>query len=97
MRVDEIMDKKSSDHEILVYATEQDRVIITQDLDFSLLLALGKYKKPSVINLRVEDNRPDNVTDRIIEVAAQIESELQNGVVVSVDEITARYRNLPIV
>jgi len=97
VRVDEIMDNKSKDHEILAYAGEQDKVIITQDLDFSLLLALGKYKKPSVINLRLEDNRPDTVTGRIIEVTGQMESELQKGIIVSVDEISARYRMLPIV
>ena len=35
-------------------------------------------------------------TNRIIEIVNELEKELSEGVVVSVDEISARYRNLPI-
>jgi predicted nuclease of predicted toxin-antitoxin system len=81
VRVPEIMDIKSKDLQILTYAREHNRVVITQDLDFSSLLALSGYEKPSVINLRVDNARPDFIT---------------RGIVVSVDEISARYRSLPI-
>lgn len=96
IRVSEIMDKKSPDLEILAYAREHNKVIITQDLDFSRLLAVGRYSKPSVINLRLEIANPDRVANRIIDVVTAMEEELKAGLVVSVDETTARYQNLPL-
>ena len=96
IRVSEVMDEKSKDIDVLVYAQKQNRVVITQDLDFSQILALRGYAKPSLINLRFENARPDFVTARIIDVVASMEKELEEGVVVTVDETSARYKNLPI-
>jgi len=96
VRIPEIMDSKSKDIYILTYARDHNKVVITQDLDFSSLLALGGYEKPSVINLRFENAKPDFITNRIIEIVKELERELDKGIVVSVDEISARYRNLPI-
>ncbi len=96
IRVSEVMDKKSKDIEIIEYAREHDRIIITHDLDFSMLLAIKSYRKPSVINLRLENIRHENVTKYILEVVNRLSKELSEGVVVSVDEKSARYRNLPI-
>jgi len=45
-RVSEVMDKGSKDIDILIYAQRQNKVVITQDLDFSTLLALRGYTKP---------------------------------------------------
>jgi predicted nuclease of predicted toxin-antitoxin system len=96
VRVPEIMDSKSKDIDILTYAREHNKVVVTQDLDFSSLLALRGYEKPSVINLRFENAKPGFITNRIIEIVSELEKELNEGIVVSVDEISARYRNLPI-
>lgn len=96
IRVSEILDRKTKDIEILSYAKDHNKVIITQDMDFSTLLAVRGFSKPSVINLRFANARPDFVTDRIIEIAGEMEKELEEGIVISVDETSARYRNLPI-
>ena len=96
VRVSEVMDRGSKDIDILIYAQQQNKVVITQDLDFSAILALSGYEKPSLINLRLENPRPDLVTSRIIEVVSTMEKELEEGVVVTIDETTARYRNLPV-
>lgn len=96
IRVSEIMDIRSKDTEILLYAKENDRVVITQDVDFSTLLAISGFKKPSVINLRLEENRPDTVTKRLLMAVAGMENELAEGAVLSVDEVSIRYRLLPI-
>jgi predicted nuclease of predicted toxin-antitoxin system len=82
VRVPEVMDRKSKDADILAYARDHDKVVITQDLDFSMILALGGYTKPSLINLRLENARPDFVTSRIIDVISIMERELRQGVVV---------------
>ncbi len=96
IRVSEVLDKKTKDIEILTYAQDHNKVIIIQDLDFSTLLALRGFRKPSVINLRFGNARADFVMDRIIEIVSEIGKELEEGIVVSVDETSARYRNLPI-
>ena len=96
LRVSELMDPGSKDIEILSYAREHNKVLITQDLDFSSLLAVGGYEKPSVINLPLENARPDYVTERIIATVSELEKELELGIIVSVDEASARYRSLPI-
>jgi predicted nuclease of predicted toxin-antitoxin system len=90
------MDSNSKDKEVLAYARDNNKILITQDLDFSMLLAVGGYNKPSVINLRLKKANPDDVTERIMEVVSAMAKELGEGVVISVDETTARYRNLPI-
>ena len=54
VRVSEVMDSKSKDITIIAYAREHNKVIITQDLDFSMLLAVREYENPSVINLRLD-------------------------------------------
>ena len=96
IRVSEIMDVKTKDIKLINYARKNNKVFITQDLDFSMLLAVSGYEKPSVINLRLENAKPDFITNRIIEVVSELEKELEEGIVVSVDEISSRYRNLPI-
>ena len=61
-----------------------------------MLLAVGGYQKPSVINLRLNNAKPNFITMRIIEIVYEMEKELREGIVVSVDETSARFRNLPI-
>jgi predicted nuclease of predicted toxin-antitoxin system len=96
IRVSEVMDVRTDDIDILNYAREHNQVVITHDLDFSELLAVNGLDSPSVINLRLENMHPDFVTQRIIDIVSQLEDELKKRIVVSVNEISARYRNLPI-
>jgi predicted nuclease of predicted toxin-antitoxin system len=43
---------RSSDLEILLYAKEQDRIVVTADLDFPRLLALLGLQRPGVVLFR---------------------------------------------
>jgi hypothetical protein len=43
LRVSEVMDQSTKDLVILGYAREHDKIIITQDLDFSKLLAIQGF------------------------------------------------------
>lgn len=96
VRVSEVMDVRTSDLDILDYAGDEGMIVISHDLDFSELLAVHGYSRPSVINLRLGDVELDFVTQRIVDVVSQLEAELRQGIVVSVDDTSARYRNLPI-
>ncbi len=96
MRVSEVMDKSAKDLDVLEHASRHDMVIITQDLDFSMLLAVKGYGKPSLVNVRLEEAKPAYVTSRIIDTVLTLEPELAKGAVVTVDETSVRYRYLPI-
>lgn len=96
VRVSSVLPATSSDAEILALAREQDRVIITQDLDFSTLLALGGFTRPSVITLRLGNTDPAMVTARLRTVMAQIVQALDKGSAVTVDDTSVRIRLLPI-
>ena len=96
IRIPEVMDARSRDIEVLRYAEQNNKVLITHDLDFSMLLAVGGYQKPSVINLRIENAKPDSVAQRIIDIVSTMEKELSEGAIVSVDETSIRYRTLPV-
>ena len=96
VRVSDVLEGRSSDAEILEYARQHGQIVVTQDLDFSALLAIGGHTGPSVITLRLEDARPVIVTRRLLDVVSALKQELSEGMIVSADETTARYRFLPI-
>jgi predicted nuclease of predicted toxin-antitoxin system len=96
IRFSDVMHKSTRDLDLLEYARQHSLVVITQDLDFSMLLALKGYEKPSLINVRVEETKPDFVTSRIVDTVSELEAELRKGAVVTVDENSVRYRYLPI-
>ena len=96
VRVSDVLHANAKDEDILSFARRNNRVLITQDLDFSALLAIGGYAGPSVISLRLEDPQPLSVARRLIDVVSELGGQLTEGIIVSVDESCARYRNLPI-
>ena len=58
------------DAEIMEKATEERRVVLTFDLDFSDLLALGIRNSPSVIIFRLHNETPASVNPRLEQVLA---------------------------
>ena len=67
VRVSNLTLATASDTEILELARNDNRVIITQDLDFSALLALGGHDRPSLITLRLSNTDPAFVTQRLLQ------------------------------
>ena len=95
-RVSSLLPVNAADAEILELARRQGWVVITQDLDFSALLALGGYDHPSLVTLRLTKTDPSVVTQRLRRVLPQIEDFLSGGNAVTVDDTTIRVRKLPI-
>ena len=96
VRVSTLLPANASDAEILVLARRQNRVVITQDLDFSALLALGGHAQPSLITLRLSNTDPSLVTERLRQIVPQSEQALQEGSALTVDDSSLRIRRLPI-
>ena len=95
VRVNTVLSPSASDEQILSYCRERDTVVITEDMDFSALLALSGYEKPSVISLRLSFSNPETVADRLIHILPLCEASLTMGCVVSVSDEAIRTRRLP--
>ncbi len=96
IRVSQILAANASDLEILDLARREDRVVITQDLDFSMLLALGGHQRPSLITLRLSTSDPETVTRRLLQIFDRIEEAVESGSAVTVEDTQLRIRRLPI-
>jgi predicted nuclease of predicted toxin-antitoxin system len=96
VRVSSLLPANASDENILGLARQQGCVVITQDMDFSALLALGGYDQPSLVTLRLLNTDPDVVTQRLRQVLPQVEAALRCGCAVTVEDHAVRVRQLPI-
>ena len=96
IRVTDKLSAASSDNEIIQLAYQEQAVIITQDLDFSAIIAQSGLNGPSVVSLRVAHAKPDMITQLLTIVLPRIEVELTEGAIVSIDETEYRIRKLPV-
>ena len=96
IRVSHRLPVNASDQEILELARREERVVVTQDLDFSTLLALGGYDRPSLITLRLSASDPETITRRLLETLPQVQKVLQQGCAVTMEDEVVRIRSLPI-
>jgi predicted nuclease of predicted toxin-antitoxin system len=87
---------RMSDGDILEKARQENRILLTHDLDFGELLAASGGSLPSVIIFRLKDMRSANVNRHLSGIIQQQTETLLNGVVISVTEKKIRVRALPI-
>lgn len=88
--------QRAPDSDVVDRARADSSVIVTFDLDFGDVLALGVLDKPSVIIFRLADERPDSVNARLATVIAERSSELETGSLILVEDARYRVRKLPI-
>lgn len=86
----------ASDPEIMAYARAHGYAVLTQDLDFSAILAVTQGKKPSVIQIRADDLNPNVIGDQVIAALVKSEPELERGALVTIDPKRTRVRLLPL-
>ena len=84
------------DELIFQYAKDNTRIILSQDLDFTRMLALRGDSLPSVIQLRVDCPLPECIGKEVLFVLESFAAELDAGCLVSVDFNTQRLRLLPL-
>lgn len=82
--------------EIMEYARSQNLVILTQDLDFTTLLAFSKDKKPSVVQLRTENAAPSAIGVAVVKALRRAESMLGEGALLTIDTKRVRLHILPL-
>jgi len=86
----------TSDSAIMGYARANGFVVLTHDLDFGTLLAIGGASSPSVIQLRAQDILPDVLGTILLRSLEEIRPQLESGALVTIEPGRHRIRLLPI-
>jgi len=87
----------AEDQVILARAGAEDRILISADSDFAMLLATYRRTKPSFVLFREPDIiRPADYASTILLNLPAIEQELLAGCVATIRRGRVRVRNLPI-
>lgn len=87
----------ATDAEIFARAASEDRVVISADTDFGVLLALRHETKPSVILLRLGAlRRPAEQVSLLLANLPNIEDALAAGSIVTFRSNLVRIRSLPL-
>jgi len=84
------------DDKILQLARQEQRIVLTFDLDFGDLLAAGSHELPSVVIFRLQNQTPGSVTPRLLNLIRERTADLEAGVIVIIEEGRYRLRRLPI-
>ncbi len=96
IRSSEVLAPTASDQEIIDFAFAHQRAVLTQDLDFSTLIALSGKTSPSLISLRLAHARSDYVNSILERVLPVIQEDVEAGAIVTVEDRRIRRRRLPI-
>jgi predicted nuclease of predicted toxin-antitoxin system len=84
------------DSEILTWANEHGFVLITNDLDFSSILAASTAAAPSVVQIRTQDLLSDAVVGVVVHALEAHRDHIEHGALLSIDEAATRVRLLPL-
>ena len=84
------------DVEILTWANEHHFVVVTNDLDFSAILAAGAVDGPSVVQLRTQDLLSETAARIVVRALEAHREEIERGALLSIDEAGTRVRVLPL-
>lgn len=84
------------DADIMSWAVDNSRVVLTADLDFGTLLAASKAPLPSVVQLRAPNTPAAASGPKVIEALRQSAIDLDNGALVTIHADRFRIRPLPI-
>jgi predicted nuclease of predicted toxin-antitoxin system len=87
---------EATDLEIMQYAKRTDSVVLTNDLDFSAILATTGGYKPSVAQIRANDVRPETIGKQVVDALLQAAEELNSGALVTVLPSLSKVRILPL-
>jgi predicted nuclease of predicted toxin-antitoxin system len=91
-----IGDPRASDIVIMTWAREHDYVVLTHDLDFTTLLATTSAAGPSVVQVRAQDVTATELVTIVVRAIRAHIVELGQGALVTIDEVSARVRVLPL-
>jgi predicted nuclease of predicted toxin-antitoxin system len=80
----------------MTWAAEHGFIVLTNDLDFGIALATANTEKPSVVQIRGDDLRPASIGNQVNQALRQMQAELAEGALVTIDPKRTRLRLLPL-
>ena len=86
----------ASDIEIMNYAKANNYIVFTHDLDFSAILAINHYQKPSVIQIRTGDISPAISGQLVINALFAATAEIEKGALITINLKKTRLHILPL-
>jgi len=92
----QVGDLRATDAAIMRWARDGGYIVLTSDLDFSAMLATSGAAEPSVLQVRTQDVFPESLGAQVIRVLLEQSDALESGAIITIDEIAARVRILPI-
>ena len=84
------------DTEIMEWARINKFTVFTHDLDFGSLLFSTNATSPSVMQLRMEDIRPQSSSKIVITALKETEEAINQGAIITIDPRKSRIRLLPL-
>lgn len=87
---------KAEDRAIFDHAHQSRAIILTQDLDFGVILAQTNATSPSVVLLRLTDVDPGTTGARVVAALHTCARELADGAILTIDDNRHRVRLLPL-
>jgi predicted nuclease of predicted toxin-antitoxin system len=96
VHVRELEMQRAEDRVLVEKARMDARVVLTFDLDFGEILALGAVDRPSVVIFRLTDERAESVNRQIEAVLSEQAAALESGALILVEDTRYRIRRLPI-
>ena len=87
---------RSTDPAVMQMARNEERILLTHDLDFGELIAASGANAPSVIIFRLRNMKPKNVNRFLNAIITEHRDALEKGAIVSVTEGQVRVRLLPL-
>ena len=88
--------ERASDDEILKRARNEQRIILTADLDYPRLLALGRSEGPPLILFRGGNYGEREARDRLARVLDAVPSDELSCSIIVVEKARIRRRRLPV-
>ncbi len=92
----EIGDPRAADSDLLAWAKSKGYLVFTHDLDFGSILAATSAAGPSVVQVRAQDVTPAYLASTVIAALRQFRTQLDAGVLLSIDESSSRVHILPL-
>lgn len=87
---------RATDRVIMTWAVDNNYIVFTNDLDFGTLLAATQANSPSVVQVRTQDLLPAAIGELVITTLIQFQTQLEAGVLMTIDRFRSRVRILPI-
>jgi len=94
--VTEVGLEETDDVQIVHYARQYHYIIITFDLDFSRIVALGSLEFPSIITFRMDSMNSEKFYGILQQHLPVLEQALQHGSMVTVTDLRIRVKKLPV-